>query len=199
MLATYLRRMRNNNLGLWAPPVACNYFHIQHDWKNWHISYIFKIFFLMSTSFSTIRSSNCWILKSFRLRAVLHSGHAADGRVKRVSTQLSHLAEQNVGQNYLSGNYDNGNKQKNTWRKTHQRETTKSFEIFILLAELIFILESFYLLLPMVYALWGFCRKTRLKELEKNHVLAAKSIWLVSLINNSKHSFGSSSKLVLIE
>ena len=153
----------------------------------------------MSTSFSTIRSSNCWILKSFRLRAVLHSGHAADGRVKRVSTQLSHLAEQNVGQNYLSGNYDNGNKQKNTWRKTHQRETTKSFEIFILLAELIFILESFYLLLPMVYALWGFCRKTRLKELEKNHVLAAKSIWLVSLINNSKHSFGSSSKLVLIE
>ena len=106
---------------------------------------------------------------------MLHSGHAADGRVKRVSTQLSHLAEQNVGRNYLSGNYDNGNKQKKHM-KTHQRETTKSFEIFILLAELIFILESFYLLLPMVYALWGFCRKTRLKELEKNHVLAAKSI-----------------------
>ena len=148
----------------------------------------------MSTSFSTIRSSNCWILKSFRLRAVLHSGHAADGRVKRVSTQLSHLSEQNVGQNYLSGNYDNGNKQKKTtWRKTHQRETTKSFEIFILLTRAYFYLK---IILPSVtYGLWlswGFCKKTGLKELEKNHVLATQIIWLLGLINNSKHSFGNS-------
>ena len=143
----------------------------------------------MSTSFSTIRSSNCWILKSFRLRAVLHSGHAADGRVKRVSTQLSHLSEQNVGQNYLSGNYDNGHKQKkNTWN-THQRETTKSFEIFILLTRAYFHLKI--VLSSVTYGLclsWGFCRKTRLKELEKNLVLAAKIIWLLGLINNSKHS-----------
>ena len=55
---------------------------------------------------------------------MLHSGHAADGRVKRVSTQLSHLSEQNAGQNYLSGNNNNEKKK----RKTHQRETTKSFE-----------------------------------------------------------------------
>lgn len=55
------------------------------------LTHIFKILFLMSTSFSTIRSSNCWGLKSFRLKAVLHSGHAADGRVKSVSTQFSHL------------------------------------------------------------------------------------------------------------
>ena len=149
-------------LGLWAPPVARNYFHIQHDWKNWHISYIFKTFFLMSTSFSTIRSSNCWILKSFRLRAVLHSGHAADGRVKRVSTQLSHLSEQNVRQNYLSEN-DNNERKKKTWRKTHRRETTKSIEIFMsiftLLTRVIFILKSFYLLLPTVYAGRGFAKK----------------------------------------
>ena len=46
----------------------------------------------MSTSFSTIRSSNCWILKSFRLKAVLHSGHAAEGLVNNASTQFSHLA-----------------------------------------------------------------------------------------------------------
>ena len=109
---------------------------------------------------------------------MLHSGHAADGRVKRVSTQLSHLSEQNRGQNYLSGNYDNGNKQKkNTRRKTHQRETTKSFEIFILLTRAYFYLK---IVLPSVtYGLslsWGFCKKTGLKELEKNHVLAAKSI-----------------------
>ena len=117
-------------LGLWAPPVVRNYFHIQHDWKNWHISYIFKIFFLMSTSFSTIRSSNCWILKSFRLRAVLHSGHAADGRVKRVSTQLSHLAEQNVGQNYLSGNYDNGNKQKKHMKHASERDYQTFWDLY---------------------------------------------------------------------
>ena len=82
---------------------------------------------------------------------------------------------------------------KNTWRKTHQRETTKSFEIFILLTRAYFYLK---IVLPSVtYGLclsWGFCKKTGLKELEKNHVLAAKSIWLVSLINNSKHSFGNS-------
>ena len=112
-------------LGLWAPPVARNYFHI-NDWKNWHISYIFKIFFLMSTSFSTIRSSNCWILKSFRLRAVLHSGHAADGRVKRVSTQLSHLSEQNRGQNYYY-HYDNGNKQKKHMKKD---ASERNYQIF---------------------------------------------------------------------
>ena len=46
----------------------------------------------MSTSFSTIRSSNCWILKSLRLKAVLHSGQAAEGLVNSVSTQVSHLA-----------------------------------------------------------------------------------------------------------
>ena len=45
----------------------------------------------MSTSFSTMRSSNCWILKSFRLKAVLHSGQAAEGLVNSVSTQDSHL------------------------------------------------------------------------------------------------------------
>ena len=183
-------------LGLWAPPVVRNYFHIQHDWKNWHISYIFKIFFLMSTSFSTIRSSNCWILKSFRLRAVLHSGHAADGRVKRVSTQLSHLSEQKIMWDKITCReitIMETNKKKTTWRKTHQRETTKSFEIFILLTRAYFYLK---IVLPSVtYGLWlswGFCKKTGLKELEKNHVLAAKSIWLVSLINNSKHSFGNS-------
>ena len=54
--------------------------------------HIFKILFLMSTSFSTIRSSNCWILKSFRLKAVLHSGQAAEGLVNNTSTQFSHLA-----------------------------------------------------------------------------------------------------------
>ena len=145
-------------LGWWARPVARNYFHIQHDWKKWHISYIFKIFFLMSTSFSTIRSSNCWILKSFRLRAVLHSGHAADGRVKRVSTQLSHLTEQNRGQNYLSGN--NNEKKKKTRRKTNQRETTKSIDIvmsiFILLTRAYFYLK---IVLPSVtyyLCLWVF-------------------------------------------
>ena len=163
MLATYLRRMRNNNLGLWAPPVACNYFHIQHDWKNWHISYIFKIFFLMSTSFSTIRSSNCWILKSFRLRAVLHSGHAADGRVKRVSTQLSHLAEQNVGQNYLSGNSDNGNKQKKHMKKD---ASERNYQIFWDLYT--FSRAYFYLrivLPPVTYGLclMGFLQKNPLK------------------------------------
>ena len=45
----------------------------------------------MSTSFSTMRSSNCWILKSLRRRGVLHSGHAAEGLVNSVSTQPSHL------------------------------------------------------------------------------------------------------------
>ena len=54
-------------------------------------TYIFKIFFRMSTSFSTMRSSNCWILKSLRRRGVLHSGHAAEGLVNSVSTQPSHL------------------------------------------------------------------------------------------------------------
>lgn len=53
----------------------------------------------------------------------------------------------------------------------HQRETTKSSEIFILLTRAYFYLTYMYGL-----CLWGFCRKTLLKELEKNHVLAAKII-----------------------
>ena len=53
---------------------------------------------------------------------MLHSGHAADGRVKRVSTQLSHLSEQNVGQNYLSGNYDNGTNKKKPHEERRIRE-----------------------------------------------------------------------------
>ena len=55
------------------------------------VTHIFKILFLMSTSFSTMRSSNCWTLKSLRRNAVLHSGHAAEGLVKSVSTHPSHL------------------------------------------------------------------------------------------------------------
>ena len=103
-IAGYMQRMHNNNLEIRIVGSSCRpQLFSQHDWEIWHISYIFKIFFLMSTSFSTMRSSNCWILKSFRLRGVLHSGHAADGRVNRVSTQLSHLSEKNVGQNHLSG------------------------------------------------------------------------------------------------
>ena len=68
-------------------------------------------------------------------------------------------------------------KRKKNVRKTHQRETTRSFEIFILLTRAYFYLK---IVLPSVnYGLclsWGFCKKTGLKELEKNHVLAAKSI-----------------------
>ena len=49
----------------------------------------------MATSFSTIRSSNCWSLKSLSRSGVLHSGHAAEGLVKSVSLQPSHLKEIN--------------------------------------------------------------------------------------------------------
>ena len=55
------------------------------------LTYTFRIFFLTSTSFSTMRSSNCCNLKSFLLSGVLHSGQAADGLVNITSTQLSHL------------------------------------------------------------------------------------------------------------
>ena len=49
----------------------------------------------MATSFSTIRSSNCWSLKSLSRSGVLHSGHAAEGLVKSVSLQPSHLKDIN--------------------------------------------------------------------------------------------------------
>ena len=49
------------------------------------------IFRRMSTSFSTLASSNSCNLYWFLRRAVPHSGHAPDPRKNSLSTQLSHL------------------------------------------------------------------------------------------------------------
>ena len=65
---------------------------------------------------------------------MLHSGHAADGRVKRVSTQLSHLPEQNAGQNYLSGNNNNEKKKE---RRIREKLPSLLRELLIKMAPLV--------------------------------------------------------------
>ena len=54
-------------------------------------AYIFKTVLRMSISRSMLESSKYCNRKLFFLKAVPHSGHAAEPRINSSSTQLSHL------------------------------------------------------------------------------------------------------------
>lgn len=96
----------------------------------------------MSTSFSTMRSSNCWTLKSLRRSAVLHSGHAAEGLVKSVSTHPSHLysIERRINEFWLDREH--------------------SWLIFVTLAAQCWPNLNLLLRLPKIVIGWSFCFKT---------------------------------------
>lgn len=82
------------NFARWAHIIINNilyYLYIKHIIYIYTHTHSFRIFFLISISFSIKGSSNNWTLKLFFLRAVPHSGHIPEPFTNNASTQVSHL------------------------------------------------------------------------------------------------------------